>query len=80
MQALVRGLQNGTGILPRLLPAMTTAAAARITTTAAPGAGPTETEQQSNSTSLQREFQVYRWHPEEGGKPRYQSYNVDLDR
>ena len=77
MQALVRGLQHGTGILPSLLPAMTTAAAARITTTAAAGAGATE---QSSSASLQREFQIYRWHPEEGGKPRYQSYNVDLNR
>ena len=76
MQALVRGLQDGAAILPRLLPAMS--AAARITTTAAATA--TETVTQSGSASLQREFQIYRWHPEEGGKPRYQSYNVDLDR
>lgn len=60
---------------------MCTGAALRITTTAAAGAGPsTETAEQSNSTSLEREFQVYRWHPEDGGKPRYQSYNVDLNK
>ena len=89
MQALVRGLQHETGILPRLLPALctaagariTTVAGARITTTATAGAGPiTEAIEQSNSSALTREFQIYRWHPEDGGKPRYQSYNVDLNK
>ena len=26
-----------------------------------------------------QEFQIYRWDPESGGKPRYQSYNVDTN-
>jgi len=29
---------------------------------------------------LEKEFLVYRWSPEDGGKPRYDSYKVDLNR
>ena len=80
MQALVKGLQNGTGPVARLLPALG-AASARITTTSAACAESVDNAGQTRvSDQLQREFQIYRWHPEEGGKPRYQSYNVDLNR
>lgn len=81
MQAFVRGLQNGGSILPRVLPVMSSAVAARIvSTTSAAGAPATEAVPSASGAALSREFQVYRWHPEEGGKPRYQSYNVDLNR
>jgi succinate dehydrogenase (ubiquinone) iron-sulfur subunit len=29
--------------------------------------------------ALNKEFLVYRWDPEEGGPPTYQSYKVDLN-
>lgn len=81
MQALGRTLrENGSSLIPRLLPALgvTGTSAARITTTAAAPAA-AEASAPSNE-ALTREFQVYRWDPENGGKPRYQSYNVDIDR
>jgi succinate dehydrogenase (ubiquinone) iron-sulfur subunit len=55
---------------------LTGISAARITTTAAAPAA--EAAAPSNE-ALTREFQVYRWDPETGGKPRYQSYNVDIN-
>ncbi len=73
----MKGLQSGGTGLGKLLPALSAAASARITTTAAaPAAGP---EVASASNSLEKEFMVYRWHPEDGGKPHYQSYKVDLN-
>jgi len=77
MQALVKGLQSGGPSLGKLLPALGAAASARITTTAAAPANQTPTS--TASTPLEREFQIYRWHPEEGGKPKYQSYQLDLN-
>ena len=73
----MKGLQSGGTGLGKLLPALSAAASARITTTAA-AAAPTEPVG-SSSSPLDKEFMVYRWHPEEGGKPRYQSYKVDLN-
>ena len=76
MQALVKGLQSGGTTLGRLLPALGAVSSARITTTAA---APAQTPSSTASTPLEREFQIYRWHPEEGGKPKYQSYQLDLN-
>lgn len=82
MQALARGLrEGGSSLLPRLLPALgvTASSVGRITTTAAAPAAQTEAAAPSND-GLQREFLVYRWSPETGGKPRYDSYKVDINR
>ena len=76
MQALVKGLHSG-GSLAKLLPALGAAASARITTTAAAPAATADSA--AVTTPLEREFLVYRWHPEEGGKPKYQSYKLDLN-
>ena len=77
MQALVKGLQSGGASLGKVLPALGAAASARITTTAAAPAN--QTPESAVTTPLEREFQIYRWHPEEGGKPKYQSYQLDLN-
>lgn len=77
MHALVKGLQSGGPSLAKLLPALGAAASARITTTAAAPAATSSSA--AVTTPLEREFMVYRWHPEDGGKPRYQSYKIDLN-
>ena len=77
MQALVKGLQSGVPSIGKLLPALGAAASARITTTAAAPAASTSAA--AGTSPLEREFLVYRWHPEDGGKPRYQSYKIDLN-
>ena len=82
MQALARGFrEGGSSLLPRLLPVLgvTASSAGRITTTAAAPAAQAEAAAPSND-GLQREFLVYRWSPETGGKPRYDSYKVDINR
>lgn len=82
MQALARGFrEGGSSLLPRLLPALgvTASSAGRITTTAAAPAAQAEAAAPSDD-GLQREFLVYRWSPETGGKPRYDSYKVDINR
>ena len=68
-------------MLPRLLPALgvTASSVGRITTTAAAPAAQAEAAAPSDD-GLQREFLVYRWSPETGGKPRYDSYKVDINR
>ena len=78
MQALVKGLQSGGTSLGKLLPALGAAASARITTTAAAPGNQTPSSA-AGTAPLEREFQIYRWHPEEGGKPKYQSYQLDLN-
>lgn len=35
--------------------------------------------QKSHSKSKIRQFQIYRWDPEEGGNPRYDTYDLDED-
>lgn len=82
MQALARTLrEGGSSLLPRLLPALglTASSTSRITTTAVAPAAQAEAAAPS-SDALTREFLVYRWDPETGGKPRYDSYNVDINR
>lgn len=81
MQALARTLrENGSSLIPRLLPALgvTGTSAARITTTAA--APVAAAKAAPSSEALTRDFQVYRWDPETGGKPRYETYKVDINR
>lgn len=81
MQALARTLRDGgSSLIPRLLPALgaTAGSSARITTTAA---APAQAEAAApSSDALTREFLVYRWDPETGGKPRYDSYKLDINR
>lgn len=81
MQALARTLrEGGSSLIPRLLPALgvTAGSTARITTTAAAPAA--QAEAAPSNDALNREFLVYRWDPESGGKPRYDSYKVDINR
>jgi succinate dehydrogenase (ubiquinone) iron-sulfur subunit len=49
-----------------------------VTTSAAPtqaAAAATASAPAAKPANMQ-EFQIYRWDPDQGGKPRYQSYNV----
>jgi|EP00982_Pelagococcus_subviridis_P002004 succinate dehydrogenase (ubiquinone) iron-sulfur subunit len=54
---------------------------ARVVTTSAPAAAAAEAAASSASSkpSNLQEFQIYRWDPETGGKPRYQTYKVDTN-
>ena len=54
---------------------------ARVVTTSAPAAAAAEAAASSASSkpSNLQEFQIYRWDPETGGKPRYQTYKADTN-
>ena len=53
---------------------------ARVVTTSAvaPAAAEAASASASKPSNLQ-EFQIYRWDPESGGKPRYETYKVDTN-
>ena len=66
MHALVR---HGKQLVSSQLPALSRAAATASATTAAASGKP----------ALEKDFLVYRWDPEQGTPPEYQSYKVDLN-
>jgi hypothetical protein len=68
MQALVR---RGGQLLCSELPLLSRAAASAAATSASTSA--------SGKPALNKEFLVYRWDPEQGGAPSYQTYKVDLN-
>ena len=80
MQALGHALREGKSLLPRLLPALTATQSRVLATTAAHPAAQQAEAASSSGDALLRDFQIYRWDPETGGKPRYENYSVDINR
>jgi len=68
MHAIVRHSKQ---VVASHLPALTRAAATAGASTAAASS--------SSKPALEKEFLVYRWDPEDGKSPEYQSYKVDLN-
>ncbi len=79
LSALRRSVQPACGILSQTgclqqLQNITTGSSA------SEPAAATETLAAARKAPLMKEFLIYRWNPEEPDKPRYESYNVDINR
>ncbi len=74
LQAL-QGLKRSSIVVPKAAEAL-----ARVVTTSAP-AEAAKVNASASKPTLMREFQVYRWDPDNGtDKPTYKSYNIDINR
>lgn len=73
LSSLNRGRQQAAQLLPSI-----SAAASRVITTSASTSAEASTAS-SGKSPLNKEFQVYRWDPDNAGKPNYQSYDVDIN-
>ena len=74
LQAL-QGLKRGSGVIPRAAEAFS-----RVVSTSAP-AEVAKVNASASKPALMREFQVYRWDPDNGTeKPTYKSYDIDINR
>lgn len=73
LQAL-QGLKRGSSVVPKAAEAFS-----RVVSTTAP-AEVAKVNASASKPALMREFQVYRWDPDNGTeKPTYKSYNIDIN-
>ena len=71
----LQGLKRSSTLLPRAAEVVS-----RVVTTSAP-AEAAKVNVAASKSALMREFQVYRWDPDNGtDKPTYKSYNIDVNR
>ena len=74
ISSLRNGSQKGMQLLSQDLPA------SRISTTATSFTPAAAAPAASAKPVLNKEFAIYRWSPEDGEKPRYDTYTVDLNK
>jgi succinate dehydrogenase (ubiquinone) iron-sulfur subunit len=70
-------VRNGKQRAASLLPSISAAGLRIVTTSAAVGVEAAAAP--SSKSPMMKEFQVYRWDPDNAGKPDYKSYNVDIN-